>query len=270
MDDVIDCENSFVNCYRAQQAWWDYNDDLSDLDHNWHVRKGFMDGYKETAENGPSSSSGHCQNEQCLPLMPPRCYWKHCYQNCEGRQKIDAWYQGYAHGAMAASQDGAYEFSVIPTYGLHNGTHQPGASHTSSLEEDLIYEEHDQLVPEPDRVPSNSEDLLPSPETYDGLPKVPPPDNSAPESPVSGASYQYFDQASETEWASQSAVLPARNSETPSAPIDLKIPTARFAEVTTQESAAEEDRTITPSEFVLPVGYEGFRAPEWSEGANRE
>lgn len=271
MDEFIDCENSLINCCRAQRAWWEYNDELGDLDHAWHVRKGFLDGYKETAENGASRSHGDCQNEQCLPLMPPRCYWKHCYQNCEGRKKIDAWYQGYAHGSMAASQDGVYEFSVIPTYGLHNGMHDLNAQHTTSLEEDLNDHEHDQLVPEPDQALPGSDELVPVPETYDGLPKIPPEEESSlPLPPISGASYEFFERDNEPNWAREPVAIPAGNTVTRPIQTDLEIPKARFTEVSTTESASEQSRATSTGDFLLPVGYEGFRAPEWSEGENRE
>jgi hypothetical protein len=207
--------------------------------------------------------------------MPPRCYWKHCYQNCEGRQKIDAWYQGYAHGAMAAEEDGVYASSVIPTYGLNDAMHQPGASHTSVLEEDAIYDEHNQLVPEPEEALPGSKEMPPVPRTYDEVPKLPPAeDMTSLEEPVSGAAFESYGQESDPEWATQPSAAPEtdhayyQEAETP--PIDKRIPNARFTDVTATELTSARAQWETSGEFVLPVGYEGFRAPEWSEGASRE
>jgi len=275
IDDVIECENGMVNNFRAYRAWGQHHGFFDDIEHRSHYKRGFLDGYVETAANGSTSSYGHCQNQQCLPLMPPRRYWKHCYQNCEGRKKIDSWYQGYAEGAIAASEDGVYESSIVPTYGLQNGMYGPGASHSSSLEEDMLYNEHDQLVPEPEQALPGSEDLVPVPQSYDGLPQLPPADEATPnDESVSSASFESYRRISYPEWATLPQAVHAAGHDddrkTAARTVDEEVPKARFIGVTGAESTAQRAQWETPGNFVLPVGYEGFRAPESSEGASRE
>jgi hypothetical protein len=46
--------------------------------------------------------------------LPPRCYWKPHFQTPEGRAKINAWFDGYSHGAVAAQQDGFGSLQQLP------------------------------------------------------------------------------------------------------------------------------------------------------------
>ena len=41
-------------------------------------------------------------------------YWKPCYQNPQGQCKIQSWFDGYSHGALAAQQDGYGNLQTIP------------------------------------------------------------------------------------------------------------------------------------------------------------
>jgi hypothetical protein len=53
--------------------------------------KGFKAGWVEVAQGGNG----------CLPPVPPKCYWKPCYQDCEGMKQVKCWYDGYCLGAQA-------------------------------------------------------------------------------------------------------------------------------------------------------------------------
>lgn len=88
----------------AQQAWNEWSWCYDELDHPHHFAKGFKAGYRDVIEGGNG----------CQPTLPPKCYWKSCYRSAEGRCKVNAWFDGFSHGALAAQQDGAGNWNEIP------------------------------------------------------------------------------------------------------------------------------------------------------------
>jgi len=169
LDDCYETEQILVNDCRAHAAWFRRDDCYRNVEHRFDFAGGFRDGYRATAEKG----------DHCLPLMPPRKYWKHCYQDCEGRRQIDAWYEGYAHGMLAANQDGVYENSQVPFYGLPAYGAMQRAAHNVSLEEspDRGY------VPEP--MPMNNlpvDEAAPAPPVTGYSVPAPEPAHAVPES----------------------------------------------------------------------------------------
>lgn len=68
----------------------------------------FCQGFRAGYENILAGGKG------CQPTLPPRLYWKPCYQNPEGQCKIQSWFDGYSHGALAAQQDGYGNLQTIP------------------------------------------------------------------------------------------------------------------------------------------------------------
>ncbi len=92
------------NKCRAHHAWCKWCWCYDDVDHRHHFGKGFRAGYRDVLEGGKG----------CQPTLPPRCYWKSCYQTCEGREKVNAWFDGFSHGALAAQQDGVANWNQIP------------------------------------------------------------------------------------------------------------------------------------------------------------
>lgn len=161
MDDVYETEQCLVNEVQAHSAWYRMDDCYEGVEHQCDFSGGFCDGYRATADRG----------DHCLPMMPPRKYWKHCYENCEGRQKIDAWYEGYAHGMLAANQDGIYHYRQIPYYGPRNYRQTSGAAHVITVEESGEIEN----VPGP--LPLNE---LPVDRTYQPQPAPPATGHSIP------------------------------------------------------------------------------------------
>lgn len=142
LDEIHETERAMLNRCRSHWAWWRVDNCYGDVDHGSHFAKGFRDGYAATAEGG----------DVCVPSIPPRQYWKPCYQNGKGREKINAWFEGYAHGILVASQDGAANYSEIPTMGVSNyGAHQ----HTGH---DVTYEgqEYQKMSPVPAPASMNS------------------------------------------------------------------------------------------------------------------
>jgi hypothetical protein len=77
-------------------AWHRYNDCFEDHPNYHDFGHGFRDGYAAVARGG----------DGCCPSMPPRCYWSACYRGCDGQAAANAWFDGYARGAIAAEADG--------------------------------------------------------------------------------------------------------------------------------------------------------------------
>ena len=48
------------------------------------------------------------------PLVPPEKYWGDRFRTANGHARINQWYAGYDTGAIAAEQDGAFQFAHIP------------------------------------------------------------------------------------------------------------------------------------------------------------
>ena len=103
-DGVVSCEMELRNCVLAQKAWGHWSWCYNELDYPFHFAKGFKAGYKDVLEGGPG----------CQPTLPPQCYWKPTYQTPEGRCKINAWFDGFSHGVLAAHQDGYGALGEIP------------------------------------------------------------------------------------------------------------------------------------------------------------
>lgn len=103
-DEIISCETGLRNHVLAQNSWNHWSWCYDELDHPYHFARGFKAGYREVLDGGAG----------CQPTLPPRCYWKPIYQTPEGHCKVNAWFDGFAHGALAAKQDGFGNFSEIP------------------------------------------------------------------------------------------------------------------------------------------------------------
>lgn len=92
------------NKCHAQIAWHEWSRSYDELNHPHHFAKGFKAGYRDVLEGGNG----------CQPTLAPRCYWKSCYRSACGREKVNAWFDGFTHGAMAAQQDGVGGWNEIP------------------------------------------------------------------------------------------------------------------------------------------------------------
>lgn len=103
-DGIISCEMGIRNHILAQKAWGHWSWCYDELEFPFHFAKGFKDGYRNVLDGG----SG------CQPTLPPQCYWKPQFQTPEGRCKINAWFDGFSHGALAAKQDGYGAMGEIP------------------------------------------------------------------------------------------------------------------------------------------------------------
>ena len=87
-------------------------------------KNGFKNGYVQVAMNG---------DDQCAPPTPPKCYWG-CTGGdpCERVELMNCYYDGWAHGAIAAGQDGVVGLNTVPIRNLcgpgAGGGYPPGPS----------------------------------------------------------------------------------------------------------------------------------------------
>lgn len=138
VDRVEEFKMSTRNQIEARKSWNDMRRVYRDVDHTYHFKSGYEAGYLDVASGG----------DGCLPTLPPRCYWKVCYQNPKGRQKTIAWFDGFAHGAIAADKDGVNAYANIFT--LKNDSCPVVAAPV-----------HENADAEPEPEPDDAFDLLP-------------------------------------------------------------------------------------------------------------
>lgn len=103
-DHCITFETDTRNMVLAEKGWFSWSSYYQDIEHKSHFAKGFKDGYTNVLEGGKG----------CQPTLPPRCYWKPHFQTPAGNAKINAWFDGYSHGATAAQQDGLGSLQQLP------------------------------------------------------------------------------------------------------------------------------------------------------------
>lgn len=103
-DYVLKTETGVRNQILSQKAWSEWSWCYDDLDHPWDFSAGFKAGYRNILEGGKG----------CQPTLPPRSYWKPCYETPNGRGRINAWFDGFSHGALAAQQDGMGGIGILP------------------------------------------------------------------------------------------------------------------------------------------------------------
>ncbi|MFK7818683.1 MAG: hypothetical protein AB8G99_08185 [Planctomycetaceae bacterium] len=96
--------NSIHTELTAMEAWARWSWCYEDLTHPKDFAAGFRAGYHDVLNGGAG----------CQPTLPPRSYWKACYRNAEGHCKVNAWFEGFSHGALAAEKDGASTYGHIP------------------------------------------------------------------------------------------------------------------------------------------------------------
>ena len=105
---IEDCiDDKMMSCrdqWAAKAAWQGVEHCYATVDYQSDFKDGFEAGYENVAEGGTG----------CLPALPPRKYWKVFYQTPAGRAMANAWFEGFAHGALAADQDGIESLNRLP------------------------------------------------------------------------------------------------------------------------------------------------------------
>ena len=103
-DMCLEKEMTCRNHILATKAWGEWSWCYDELDHPHHFAKGFRAGYENILAGGKG----------CQPTLPPRLYWKPCFQTPLGQCQIQSWFDGYSHGALAAQQDGYGNINTLP------------------------------------------------------------------------------------------------------------------------------------------------------------
>jgi hypothetical protein len=173
----VDCIDS--TCYRwkcehrAKAAWMEVRDLYHGVAHRYNFGEGFRDGYMNVCMGDDTG---------CAPAVPPRRYWSSSYLNCEGKAKTMAWFDGYAHGVLAASCSGVAGQCQIATIAGGGGSGDLGTA-LKGYKPPMTDPYGRPLPPEPHPVPDYGYyDSAPYvPEMYEGQPTpsaspiVPPP-----------------------------------------------------------------------------------------------
>ena len=94
-------------CFAAEKAYLHRGDLFRECcPHPCDFKHGFKNGYRDVAMNG---------DDCCAPPTPPACYWGCCTTDpCERVERLNCYYDGWAHGAIAAGQDGVAGLNVVP------------------------------------------------------------------------------------------------------------------------------------------------------------
>lgn len=119
-------------------------------DQSGPFQDGFLEGYHDMLQG----------EDGCLPVVPPRRYWKWKYQSAGGRSAVNDWFSGYSAGVRAAREDGLANISSIPTCSECSGNDPVPVQQVPSPEAEEIYpsgpiENHSIPIPptiEPDSV----------------------------------------------------------------------------------------------------------------------
>jgi len=100
--------NEFATHFRdrklARCAWRDFEQNNAETDYSCHFERGFKQGFIDHIELGATDP----------PLLPPRKYWKVCYETAEGHEAINDWFGGYRTGITESAETGFRQFITIP------------------------------------------------------------------------------------------------------------------------------------------------------------
>ena len=103
---IVSWRTDLAHHYQAHQAW---KAQKGGITRRGCGEKDFACGWKQGYFDAACGSNG------APPPVPPECYWKPFFQTPEGRKQVDAWYEGYHYGVIAADQQNAGELARIPT-----------------------------------------------------------------------------------------------------------------------------------------------------------
>lgn len=123
---------------RAEAAWHGAFACYRGVENSRDFHEGFRDGYVAVANGG----------DGCVPTIAPQKFWGCCEGGHDTKCGTRAWFTGYAHGAIAAEQDGIA--------GVNQLMLSPQFQEQSAIEESEHYYEDEQhieaLNPEPNLI----------------------------------------------------------------------------------------------------------------------
>ena len=105
-DEISECKISWQNKFAAKSAWRDTRGACMGIDCPHSFKEGFMAGYIAVTDGGTG----------CPPAIPMIDCHNHMWlDRCSESQKMEAWYDGYEHGAMAARETGMADVNRMTT-----------------------------------------------------------------------------------------------------------------------------------------------------------
>jgi hypothetical protein len=102
---IVSWRADLAHHYQARKAWDEYKTRGARLEFGSDFVRGWKSGYFDAA----------CGGNGAPPAVPPERYWKPYFQTPQGHVQVDAWYEGYQSGTIAADQDGVQLLAQIPT-----------------------------------------------------------------------------------------------------------------------------------------------------------
>jgi len=148
----------------AEEAWDEVCSRDGDV-YSRHYRRGFFDGFNDYLDKGGTGDP---------PVAPPRGYWRVYFQNAEGHQAIQDWFDGFRHGSSIAQASGVRDFVVIPLSSLPPReilTDEPPMPDPSQEKAGVTkppVDQKEQMGPFPEQLPNK-------PNEKEGPVKPPPP-----------------------------------------------------------------------------------------------
>jgi len=92
----------------ASSAWQRYKLHCCDQECERPYLKDFGSGWRQGYYDVANRGSGQ------LPVVAPPKYWGIHYENPDGHSAMQAWFNGFQEGALAAQQDGVGNWAALP------------------------------------------------------------------------------------------------------------------------------------------------------------
>lgn len=159
----------------ADEAWDEIC--LRDGDaYSRHYRRGFYAGFEDYMNDGGTGDP---------PVLPPRGYWRLYYQNPEGHEAIQDWFEGFRHGASVARASGLRGYVTVPLSSVppkeivsddvseETGAGDVKGPSTPPMDKMGPFQEKEPVKPPEKEGPAKPPTVTP-PKTADGKPMPPP------------------------------------------------------------------------------------------------
>ncbi len=108
--ETVLCVDRKVTCLRdrclADAAWQEVQQAHADQHFSADYVRGFKQGFAEFLRTGAPAGP---------PPIPPRWYWKVCYESPAGHQAMDDWMAGFTQGVAVARASGERALVAVPT-----------------------------------------------------------------------------------------------------------------------------------------------------------
>lgn len=105
-DEITEMKIKCANHLSAKSAYYAMDTECLGLSCPHSFKEGFFKGYVDVANGGTG----------CVPAVPEIRCCNHMWMDfCTDNEKMEAWYDGYEHGAMAAKADGMADYNRTVT-----------------------------------------------------------------------------------------------------------------------------------------------------------